>query len=80
MLFIVLAYDEYNIVSTKCNLSAQQCLGRPEDVKLSQAFDDLYEWLEGSCELLTLDNLQQHMLEYFMDAGLVHMCDAAQHQ
>lgn len=67
----------YALFTTKRNLSAQRRPGRPEDVKLSKAFDDLCEWLEGSCELLTLDDLRQYMLQYFTDTGLVHMSDAA---
>ena len=42
---------------------------------MSHSFDDPCEWFEGSCEL-DLDDLQQHMLEHFMDARLVHMCYA----
>jgi len=51
------------------DLSKSGACGWPEDTINSDAFDNLCQWLESSCEgrLYTLEDLQQHLANYVAD-------------
>jgi len=63
-----MAYTRYSIMLS-CVKTGACC--RPEDRPTvnADAFDNLCEWLESSCEdrLYTLEYLQQHMSNYVVD-------------
>jgi len=46
----------YALFTSHQSLIGQGQRRRPEDVEIRKAFDELCEWAEDSCELLTLDD------------------------
>ena len=65
----------YALFATQHSLSGHGQCGRPEDGEMRTAFCDLRDWLEGSCELLTLDDLHKHMVEFLNAKGLLDVSD-----